>query len=226
MVRNPPASNFPSENHIELDSNRFSLISGSFWVCASKKSQCFEFERKFETSKKGVYDALIVLLVFSNSKRLLFYVWIHSKTTQNQGVSIKISNSMWFGDEMFFAGGFLTIFQWVATFCTLPRHTSNWAHYFGQNTLDWSIVKAFPCDSEQNTNLANTGFPGAQGEVSRGEGGHRFGVFATDGHCTAQFAVQQRPKLLPVKQQTVDLNRRGKPFRQSRSLMQKTRTIK
>ena len=58
-----------------------SLIFRLFWMFWSvKKGKCFEFDKKWETRKNVLtVPSFFCLWFFSDSKRLFFYVWIHSK---------------------------------------------------------------------------------------------------------------------------------------------------
>ena len=60
------------------------------WMCLNGKKKMIWMWNKIRNNKKCADGALVLFLMFSNSKHPLFHVWKHLETSLNQGVAIEI----------------------------------------------------------------------------------------------------------------------------------------
>ena len=153
---NPPASDFflqiPS-TLILIDTTWFNLL---FECLQAWRSRRFEFFRNQKQTEGATSTFFLVSDFVSNSRQLRFYVWIHSKTTLNQRVSIKNLSLCDFGEKIWLLAdvfaipcwdsvclpivcGYVHIYIYVRGMdpnCTHPLFASNYTH---SHVIGWLI---------------------------------------------------------------------------------------
>ena len=129
MVKNPPASNFFSPNHIDFDFNRnFLIVNVNVWmnfvnVWKRQKVNFLHFERKTQKQEKMCWWVpSFCPLFFSTSNQPFFHVWKPSKTSWHQEVSIKIKADV-VGGKSCLLGRFLPHFPVGGEFQPLASYS-------------------------------------------------------------------------------------------------------